>query len=241
MHNLDSAISILVNNLANRWWVLDRLVEFLDFNDFVRGGIVLAILYFAWFQRKELENRTEIAKRHQILLYALLISMPGLVLTRIIADILPYRVRPLFALQLRQPIGFDSHYLLPWSSFPSDNAVLFFALATGVFLVGRKAGILLYLHAVVVVALPRLYLGIHYSSDLLAGALLGWALAYTAKWDGLRLAVTRPAFQLEEVSPGLFYGGLFLLSFETALLYTHVLNAAVRVLQFLRPLLHHAG
>jgi undecaprenyl-diphosphatase len=144
-------------------------------------------------------------------------------------------------LQLRQPIGFDSHYLLPWSSFPSDNAVLFFALATGVFLVGRKAGILLYLHAVVVVALPRLYLGIHYSSDLLAGALLGWALAYTAKWDGLRLAVTRPAFQLEEVSPGLFYGGLFLLSFETALLYTHVLNAAVRVLQFLRPLLHHAG
>jgi hypothetical protein len=57
-----------------------------------------------------------------------------------------------------------------WSSFPSDHACLFFALATGLCLISPVIGGLALLHASLIVSLPRIYLGLHYPTDVLAGA-----------------------------------------------------------------------
>jgi undecaprenyl-diphosphatase len=57
-------------------------------------------------------------------------------------------------------------------SFPSDHATAAFALAVAIFLYHRRAGWLM-LAMAAIVSLSRVMVGIHYPSDVLAGALLG--------------------------------------------------------------------
>jgi membrane-associated phospholipid phosphatase len=61
-------------------------------------------------------------------------------------------------------------------SFPSDHATGAFALALGVWLYDRALGtVLLVLGAVL--AFARVYVGTHYPGDVVAGALIGMAIA----------------------------------------------------------------
>ena len=68
-------------------------------------------------------------------------------------------------------------------SFPSDHSAAAFAIAFAVFAFRRGAGTL-FLAAATLISLSRIALGMHYPSDVLAGALIGWVAA---------LLVTRPA------------------------------------------------
>ncbi len=118
--------------------------------------------------------------------------------------------------------------------------MLYFLLATGVFLVHRRIGIFLYLHAFIVVALSRVYLGIHYPSDVLVGATLGCLVGFSAKWSTLRAFVDRPALRMREQSLGLFYACLFFLSCETASTYDNVRTAARGAVDVVRALTVHS-
>lgn len=60
--------------------------------------------------------------------------------------------------------------------FPSDHATAAFAIATALVLVDRRLGVPA-LVAAVALALDRVALGVHYPSDVLAGAALGIAVA----------------------------------------------------------------
>jgi undecaprenyl-diphosphatase len=71
-----------------------------------------------------------------------------------------------------------------------------------------------------VINLPRIYTGVHYPTDILAGALLGCGIAYLAHFPKLRTAVVRPAVWCMERHPALFYCCLFLCAFEVAELFT---------------------
>jgi undecaprenyl-diphosphatase len=77
-------------------------------------------------------------------------------------------------------------------SFPSDHATGAFALALGVWLYDRTLGALL-LVVSAVLALARVYVGTHYPGDVLAGALIGMAVA------GL-LYLLRPSRRLIEAT-----------------------------------------
>jgi undecaprenyl-diphosphatase len=241
VQNLDTNILLFINSFAGRWLLLDRIVEFFNSTDLVRGCPVMAAYFFAWFQSGETANTAEAVKKRQTLLYTLLACVPGLLITRILSSTLPFRERPFDnpMLQIRRAFSFDPTGYLGWSSFPSDHAVLFFALATGMYLVNRKLGILLYLHAVVVISLPRIFVGIHYPSDIVAGALLGIGLAYPAKWDSVRITITRPVFQLVDYSPGFFYVCLLFLAYETAGLYWNLIHLAMALSNHLKHFLHH--
>lgn len=221
MNSLDRTIVVFINSFAHRLWTLDAVVHFLASNHMLKGCVFICVFYFFWFQSKGSTNSLELGERRQILLYTLLICIPGLIITRTLAAILPFRQRPLYdsQLHLHRAFTFDSNSLESWSSFPSDHAVLFFALATAVFLFDRKIGWFLYVYAVFCISLPRIFLGIHYPSDILAGALFGGALAYSARWPALRSLVTRHAFRMQQASPGLFYACFFFLAYQTADLY----------------------
>ena len=63
-----------------------------------------------------------------------------------------------------------------WSSFPSDHAVLWFAVATTVLLASRRLGVAMLIYSAVL-AVGRVYVGAHNPTDVLAGGLLGAGLA----------------------------------------------------------------
>ena len=64
-------------------------------------------------------------------------------------------------------------------SFPSDHSTAAFAIAFAVFFLSRKVGIG-FLVAATMVALSRVFVGLHYPSDVAAGALIGAGSAWLA-------------------------------------------------------------
>ena len=89
------------------------------------------------------------------------------------------RARPFVA----DPHGvhlFSGHTADP--GFPSDHATAAFAIATAIVLRKRGAGIVA-LAAAAVLSLGRVAIGVHYPTDVLAGAALG-AAAALALWAG---------------------------------------------------------
>lgn len=63
-------------------------------------------------------------------------------------------------------------------SFPSGHATFFFAMATAVYLYNKKWGIG-FLIAAFVMGVSRVIAGVHYPSDIIGGALIGAAVAYS--------------------------------------------------------------
>lgn len=66
-------------------------------------------------------------------------------------------------------------------SFPSAHAATAFAAATGVFFLHRKWGFGAYLLAALI-GFSRLYLYVHFPTDVLFGAVFGIACAWLARW-----------------------------------------------------------
>lgn len=75
--------------------------------------------------------------------------------------------RPFISHDLTQLIMPDT-----WSSFPSGHASFLFALSTPIFLYNRKFGLFCYVSSFLIV-LARVFSGVHYPSDILAGAAIG--------------------------------------------------------------------
>ena len=71
-------------------------------------------------------------------------------------------------------------------SFPSGHTLSGFAAATVCFAFYRRAGIPAFCLAALI-AFSRLYLGVHFPSDVLAGMLLGLAIGILAYWIGNRV------------------------------------------------------
>jgi hypothetical protein len=114
-----------LNSFAQRSWVFDSLIGQLEGTDLLKGGVIMALFWWAWIRygNAHPENREK-------LLFGLISGVFATILARVLALMLPFRVRPLHNLQLnfRLPYGSDPNTLVGWSSFPSDHAALFFCL-----------------------------------------------------------------------------------------------------------------
>ena len=66
-------------------------------------------------------------------------------------------------------------------SFPSGHATFFFALAAAVYMKDKRWGAV-FLILAAVLSILRVATGLHYTSDILAGAALGVLVAFVGSW-----------------------------------------------------------
>jgi membrane-associated phospholipid phosphatase len=217
MYAFDHAIVSFLNQFAQRWPTFDQVVVFFTNSDLMKGGVVIAAIWWAWFCPKG-ETKTN----RSYLLSALLGALIALFFARVLAHALPIRVRPILdsTLHFRLPAGSpqQSNWTI-WSSFPSDHAALFCALLTGVWLVSRRAGMILLAYIGTFICLPRIYIGIHYPTDILAGAALGVLVVFLCSWRKVREIWTPTVLSWIERWPGMGYALLFLITFQIATLF----------------------
>ncbi len=224
MHQLDLNLFHWINGwCGNR--LSDQIVAFEEGRYLFRALLLVPYWWF-WFAGDG-ERRDE---RRRIIVGALLGTVGALILARGMALMLPFRLRPMHEIG----IGYHSPALEivrnmeDWSSFPSDTASLFFALSFGILRLSRPLGAALMAYSAIWICLPRIYLGIHYPSDILAGAVLGIAMAWAAitameARDGaLGRSVMAPLSAFERRRPEVFYAAAFASAFEIAMLFDDV-------------------
>lgn len=198
-------------------------------NNLVKGGVIVAVLWYHWFN-PEIEN----SRNREKIILTIFGCIIALSIGRLMNNFLPYRARP-----IGNP-EFHFHYLLSdfpgidkWNSFPSDHAMLFFSLATGVFLISRRWGILSFVYVIIIICLPRIYLGFHHLTDILAGALIGTVITYLVSFSKKMQTCSKNIIVLFEQFPGTAYALFFILSFQIATLFSAsriLFNSIVQVI-----------
>ncbi len=127
--------------------------------------VLVALAFLVPWSRRRAERRNGAVLATAAAGAALLIAQP---ITHLVDRTRPYLAHPA-----------HSHLLISRShdpSFPSDHATGAFALAFGIWLYDRTIGTVLLVLAAVL-AFARVYVGTHYPGDVVAGALLGIAVA----------------------------------------------------------------
>jgi undecaprenyl-diphosphatase len=209
MNDFDVAVLHHLNQFARTSWLFDESVSQLGRSVF-QGALFIAVLWWLWFRTGE----SQLDERETIL-SGLATTFAALMVARVLADLLPFRTRPvdLPILHVHVPYGIDPSALIHWSSFPSDHAVFYFALATCIFIVSVKIGAVAYIYTFFVICLPLIYSGQHFPTDVLVGAVLGIGIASLSLNVKLRRLIAKRPLRWLEKSPGTFYAVFFFVSY----------------------------
>lgn len=223
MNYLDTGVISFFQQGYGTSAAFDGFMDLLAGNSFLKTGFLISLLWWSWFRDGDTQ---ELRRRHLVASVASGIVAAGV--ARYAVLILPFRLRPIHEPALRSlfPIQFSPDLFDGWSSFPSDHAVLFFAIAAGLFFVSRLTGILACCWVVFVVCLPRVYLGFHYATDIVAGAVLGSAIGLLANIPVVRDRVSRWPMELLRKNCACFYAGAFLLCWQLATLFNDIREIA---------------
>ncbi len=178
----------------------------------IKGLVLITILWWIWFAPSKRANWNL-----EMVIATIASGLLALLVGRLLAHYLPFRIRPIHdpSVHLQFPEAtYTETTLRFWSSFPSDHAMLWGAIATGIFLMYRVVGVLALLYTLLLILLPRVYLGLHYPTDVLAGLALGIVLAYLMTRDAVRIRIARPVLRMMERFPAFGYTFAFVLCFE---------------------------
>jgi undecaprenyl-diphosphatase len=214
MNIFDKTIIDFVSQHFDRSPSLYQSIFFIAEGDnLLKGGVFVIVIWFLWFRPSGPLPETRVP-----ILVTLLSVFFVMIFTLGLAKLVPFRIRPF----VHHDIGSSpsNFYLANMSSFPSDHAALFIALATGFFFYSRKIGLLAILYSLVVILFPRIYLGYHYPSDLLAGALMGASITIVFnRSTAIKEIVRKKLLPMEQNYPQYFYTLFFIVTYEIADLF----------------------
>lgn len=221
MNALDQWLLSVMVRTTGHSHVLARVAETIVNMYLIKGTLLIALLWWIWTRREHAtaDRSDERRRDREIVVMAVASGLIALLAGRLLAHYLPFRLRPFYEPALRHlyPEA-TSPDLLPrsWSAFPSDHAMLWCAIAASIFVASRAAGIYALLHTAILIGLPRVYLGLHYPTDIIAGAALGIGIAWILNFAPIRSRLAAPVLALARHRPGLFHALAFLLCFELA-------------------------
>jgi undecaprenyl-diphosphatase len=160
LSNLDYQLFSFINDFAGKISFLNPIMRFLAVD--VEYLFYLSIIVY-WFTRTK-QNRRMVVE-------ALLSACVALSISGIIAHFF-YRDRPFITHSVIQLIKHPAN-----ASFPSDHATGAFVIATAIWLSRRKDGTI-WLFLAACIGLSRVWTGVHYPTDIIAGAFIGALTAY---------------------------------------------------------------
>jgi undecaprenyl-diphosphatase len=212
VNSIDSNIMQFLNHYSQYSQSFDYLVCCLAGNNLFKDGIIALMIWWLWF-----DNKPQRPDYREQLIATILSACVAMVVARALALGLPFRLRPIYdAHNFLIPYGAESWPFGAWSAFPSDHAVLFFTLSTGLVFVSRKAGLLAIAYTTFFICIPRLYLGLHYPTDVIAGALIGVAFGCIGNLKVVSGKISELILSWESLKPSLFYSSLFLITYQIA-------------------------
>jgi len=163
----DWALFQLINGWAGRWPLLDGVMRLLV-NDYGLPTAMSLGLVALWFEGRERIGRE---RNQRAVLLAVLSLLAANVLLKL-CNFIYFRPRPFYS----HPVNLLFYHPTD-SSLPSNAVTVGFSLAVSVWLGNRTAG-LGFILAALLFGLARVFCGVHYPGDVLAGALLGGGVAY---------------------------------------------------------------
>jgi undecaprenyl-diphosphatase len=237
LDSFDLPILRFLSGFAGRSPLADHAINALSRLDMFKGIALMCLFWYVWADGPANEPPSLREQRQKRLTTVLIGTILIGALSRGLQLVLNVHQRPLLSnLGLAFPVtDFDAASLNAWNSFPSDHAMFFFALGAGLWTVNRTAGLIAFAWTIVVIDFPRIYLGIHFPSDVIFGALFGLI--------GMTLFLALPLERFERwlsgwrtAHQGLFMAGLFFATYTIGQLLADLRELAHSMS---RVLVHH--
>jgi undecaprenyl-diphosphatase len=214
---IDLELFRIINGLCGRYLLLDHVINRLD-DAQLKGLAFMSTFGVLWFQRTKAK-----ARQRETLILLLLALVLSLILSRALADVLPFRLRPMFmpGIGYRALFTRSDPFFEDWSSFPSDTAAVIFVMTIGFWLLSRWWGLLWVCFSITAIT-ARVCLGLHYPSDVVAGALIGVCMMIALNNEFMHARIASPIVSMEQHAPAIFYGLLFPFIYEVATLFSFI-------------------
>jgi undecaprenyl-diphosphatase len=161
-----------INELAEHSTLLDNLGVFFAVYS---GYVLVVVLIFIFFYKPTKLNRF-------MVIVALLSAAVSRGIVTTVIRFFDHSLRPFAVMKVTQLID-ESGY-----SFPSGHAAFYFALSMAVYLYNKKLG-LAFFAASLVMGIARIYVGVHWPSDILGGILVGVVTALVVNFAARKFII----------------------------------------------------